>query len=118
MQKLVFSWLSNIIAIFVAATLVPGIDYGRNFWVLALAGLVFGLVNMFVRPFVILFTLPAVILTLGVALFFINALMLALTAWIVGPFHVGSFWSALGGAVIIMVVNLFLHQLLREDRRV
>ena len=46
MQKLVFSWLSNIIAIFVAATLVPGIDYGRNFWVLALAGLVlFGLVQ-------------------------------------------------------------------------
>jgi putative membrane protein len=116
-MKLIYSWLSNVIAIFVAATLIPGVDYGRDFWVLALTGLVFGLVNLFVRPLVILFTLPAVILSLGIALFFINALMLYLTAWIVGPFDVGSFWSALGAAVIIMIVNMFLHTFLKEGHR-
>ena len=95
-----------------------GITYGDRFWVLLLAGLVFGIVNAFVRPIVVLLTLPAVILTLGIALLFVNALMLYLTDLIVPDFEIGGFWTAVGGALIVWLVNLAIHGVLRpaEDQ--
>ena len=115
-SRFVFAWLSNIVALFVASAIIPGIDYGSSFWVLVVAGLVFAAVNLVVRPLVILLALPAVILTLGIALLLINALMLYLTAAIVPSFEVGGFWSAVGGAVIVWLVNMLLHAVLRPDR--
>jgi putative membrane protein len=81
------------------------------------AGLVFGLVNAVVRPLVILLALPAVILTLGFALLLVNALMLWLTDVIVGPFEVSGFWTAVGAAIIVWLVNWALAALLRPERR-
>src|SRR5512134_3696562 len=99
-----FGWLSNVVALFVASWIAPGVQYGDDFWVLFVAALVFTTVNWFVRPLVILFTLPAVILTLGLALILINTFMLYLTDWIVPSFETGSFWSTLGAAIIVAVV--------------
>ncbi len=113
-MRVLLWWATNIAALFVAATIVPAIDFGDNFWVLVLAGLVFGLVNLVVRPIVLLLALPAVLLTLGLALLLVNALMLYLTDLIVGRFEVGGFWSAVAGALIVWLVNLLLHGLLRE----
>lgn len=115
-SRLLFAWLSNIVALFVASVVIPGIDYGSSFWVLVVAGLVFALVNFVVRPIVILLTLPAVILTLGIALLLINALMLYLTDKIVPSFEIGGFWSAVGGALIVWLVNMFLQTVLHADR--
>jgi putative membrane protein len=112
--RILLWWATNIAALFVAAAIVPAIDFAGDFWVLVLAGLVFGLVNLVVRPLVILLALPAVILTLGIALLLVNALMLYLTDVIVGPFEVGGFWSALAGALIVWLVNMVLHGLARE----
>lgn len=113
--RLTFAWLSNVVALFVAAWIIPSIDYGDDFWVLFIAALVFTVVNVFVRPFVILLALPAVILTLGLALILINTLMLYLTDWIVPSFETGSFWATLGGAVIVSIVNLILNLVLKPD---
>jgi putative membrane protein len=115
--ELLWSWLSNIVALFVAAAIFSGIDYEGDFWILVLAGLVFGLVNALVRPLVILLALPAVILTLGFALLLVNALMLWLTDVIVGPFEVSGFWTAVGAAIIVWLVNWALAALLRPERR-
>lgn len=112
-----FRWLSNVVALFVAAWIVPGVDYGDDFWVLLVAGLVFALVNLFIRPIVILFTLPAVILTLGLALVLINVLMLYLTDWIVSSFETGSFWSTLGAAIVVSLVNVILSAVLKPEER-
>ena len=68
---------------------------------LIVASLVFSVVNIFVRPLVILFTLPLVIITLGIALFFINLFMLYLTSWIVDDFTIDSFWWAFFATIII-----------------
>ena len=116
-MALLISWLSNIVALFVAAWIVPGMEYGNDFWVLFVAALVFTLVNWLVRPLVILLALPAVILTLGLALILINTFMLYLTDWIVPDFETGSFWSTLGAAVIVWVVNMILTAVLRPDDR-
>lgn len=113
LARFVFSWLSNVVALFVAAFVIPGIDYGDTFWALFLAALVFALVNLVIRPLVVLLALPAVILTLGLALFLVNAFMLYLTDWIVADFETGSFWSTLGGALIVWVVNFVLDAVLR-----
>jgi putative membrane protein len=112
-----FGWLSNVVALFVASWIVPGVAYGDDFWVLFVAALVFTTVNWFVRPLVILLTLPAVILTLGLVLILINTFMLYLTDWIVPSFETGSFWSTLGAAIIVALVNLLLSLLLRPDEK-
>jgi putative membrane protein len=112
-----FGWLSNVVALFVASWVVPGVEYGDDFWVLFVAALVFTAANWFVRPLVILLTLPAVILTLGLVLILINTFMLYLTDWIVPSFETGSFWSTLGAAIIVSLVNLLLGMLLKPDEK-
>jgi putative membrane protein len=115
--KLLFRWLSNVVALFVAAWIIPDVGYGDDFWVLFVAGLVFAIANLLIRPIVILLALPAVVLTLGLALLLINAFMLYLTDWIVPSFETGSFLSTLGAAVIVWIVNVILHAVLRPDER-
>jgi putative membrane protein len=117
LRRFVVTWFFNIIALWVAAELLADISYGGDEWVLVLAALVFSVVNIFVRPLVILFTLPLVILTLGLALFFINLLMLYLTSWIVDDFTVDSFWEAILATLIIWVVNAVLEALFSREAR-
>jgi putative membrane protein len=116
-MRLLFAWLSNVVALFVAAWLVPGVGYGDDFWVLFIAALVFTTVNWLVRPLVIILALPAVILTLGLALILINTFMLYLTDWIVPSFETGSFWSTLLAAIIVSIVNLILSLVLKPEER-
>jgi putative membrane protein len=118
LTRLVQTWAFNIAAIFVASAFVDGIDYADKFWVLVLAGLVFGLVNMFLKPVVMLLALPLIVLTLGFALFFVNLFMLYLTTWLVGPFRIATFEDAVWGTLIIWLVNVGLHAVFRlHDRK-
>jgi putative membrane protein len=117
MPWLVFGWASNLLAIWVASLVFDGVTYDAKFWVLAVSALVFVLVNALVRPIVILLTLPAVILTFGIALLFVNALMLYLTDLIVPPFEVSGFWTFVGAAVIIWLVNMLVHGIFRPERQ-
>ena len=103
--RVLAAWLSNCLALLVAATLIPQIGYGADLGTLLLAGFILGAVNLLVRPAVILLTLPAVILSFGLALLAINALMLWLTSRLVDGLTVGGFWSTLGGAAIVWIVN-------------
>jgi putative membrane protein len=107
-MRFVITWLCNVAALYVAALLLHGITYGDDWWTLVIAGGVFSLVNMLVKPFVTVLSLPLIILTLGVAMFFVNLLMLLLTAWIVRDFDVDGFWAAVGGTLVIWAVNLIL----------
>jgi putative membrane protein len=109
LRRLLQSWAFNIGAIFVASAFIDGISYTHDFWILVLAGLVFGLVNLLVKPIVKLLALPLVVITLGIVLFFINMLMLYITAWIVPGFTISSFRDAFWATIIIWVVNAFLQ---------
>jgi putative membrane protein len=117
-MRLLFAWLSNVVALFVAAWIVSGVDYGDDFWVLFIAAFVFTTVNWLVRPIVIILALPAVVLTLGLALILINTFMLYLTDWIVPSFETGSFWSTLLAAIIVSLVNLILSFVLKPEERI
>ena len=88
---------------------------------LLLVALILGLVSNVVRPVVTFFSIPFIILTLGLFLLVINALMLMLTAWIAGGvgigFHVDGFWNALGGSIVITIVNWATASILKDDDR-
>jgi putative membrane protein len=85
---------------------------------LLLVALILGLVSGLVRPVVTFFSIPFIILTLGLFLLVINALMLMLTAWIAGGvgvgFHVDGFWTALGGSIVVTLVNWATAALVKE----
>ena len=113
MLWLATGWASNLAAIWVSSLIFDGVSYDGKFWVLAVAALVFVLVNAVIRPIVILLTLPAVILTLGILLLFINAFMLWITDKIVPPFEVQGFWTTVGAALIVWLVNMALHRVFK-----
>jgi putative membrane protein len=78
---------------------------------------VLGLINTFIRPILILLTLPATLLTLGLFIFVINGLLFwAVGSWVAG-FHVAGFWSAVGGALLYSIISWALSAiLLRRDQ--
>jgi putative membrane protein len=106
--RLLFSWIANTIAIAVAVALIGSIN-ATGAGAIVLAGLVFGIVNLLVKPILTLLTLPIHVITLGLSLFLVNMAMFALTAWIVDDLEVGGFWSVAEGTVIIWLVDLVLN---------
>ena len=110
-------WLvTNTLAVGAAAWLLPGIRFTEpggleeNWPTLLAVGVILGLVSSLVKPVVTVLSIPFIILTLGLFLWIINALMLELTAWLAGQldlgFEVGDFfWQALLGALVITLVN-------------
>jgi len=108
-MRLLATWLSNVLGLLIAAAIVPAISYGGQVGTLLLAAVVLGVVNFAVRPVIVLLTLPAVLLSFGVALLFINTLTLWLTSQLVSQLAVGGFWSTFAGAVLISAVNLALR---------
>ena len=107
-------WALNLLALWIAAELVEGITYD-DFWKLILAALIFGIINLLLRPIIVLLTLPVVILTLGLLLILINAFLLWLTGKLVPGFDVADFfWAAILGALIIAIVNFVLDMLLPD----
>jgi len=113
---LVFGWASNLLALWVTSLIFDGVTYDDKFWVLAVAALVLFLANAIIRPIVIILTLPAVILTLGILLLFINAFTLWITDKIVPSFEVSGFWTYIGAVIIIWLVNLMVYGIFRPDR--
>jgi putative membrane protein len=122
--RLLVRLLASAVALAVAAGLVDGISVGPGTdreRVLTLLGvaIIFGLVNAFVRPILRLLTLPLVVLTLGLFLLVLNALMLLLTEWIAKQFdlafQVDGFWSAVLGALIVTIVS-FLISIVLPDK--
>ncbi|HEY1834429.1 MAG TPA: phage holin family protein [Solirubrobacteraceae bacterium] len=103
------AWIGNCLGLLLAAALIPSISYGESAGTLLLAGAILALVNVALRPLVVLMTLPAVVLSLGLALLFINALMLWITSGIVPGLRIGGFFSTLAGAFIVWLANLALR---------
>ena len=109
LPKLAIAWVFNTVALFVAAWLLSGLSYGTDWWALLIAGLVFTLVNTFLKPLLAVLSIPFIVLTFGIFYFLINVLMLYLTHWIVPQFTIASFWWAALAAIIVSAVNGILH---------
>jgi putative membrane protein len=105
----------NAIALLVVTSMFKGIRLDSNQATVA-AAVVLVLVNTYLRPLVVLLTLPINILTLGLFTLVINALMLELVSRIVPSFHIDSFWTAVGAALVISIISFLLNWFLRPDK--
>jgi len=111
-MKLFFQWIISAISIGIAAYLVPGVVI-TPVGALILA-VVLGALNLFIRPVLVVLTLPITILTLGLFTLVINAALVMLAAMLVPGFAVAGFWSALAFAVVLMVVG-WVFDMWRHD---
>ena len=103
-----FRWLALTIAVWAATQIVPGGVWADGTQDLLIAALVLGVLNAFVRPLLRLISLPFIILTFGLFLVVINALLLWLTAKLVHGFHVHGFWNAIGASLVVSLVSVLL----------
>lgn len=114
-RMLVLRWLIITMAIFAAIQLVPGIHFVGPGWQLGIIAMIFGLVNVALRPLLTLLTCSLVILTFGLFNLVINAVLLLLTAQIADlftiQFTIDDFWAAFWGAVVISIVTVALSWL-------
>ncbi|AHF96602.1 MAG: phage holin family protein [Desulfurella sp.] len=104
----IIKWVINSIALGISVMIVKGLRVEGVFSLIA-ASLVIGLLNTFIRPFLIILTLPINILTLGLFTLIINALLFYLASYIVKGFVVESFFSALAGSIIMSIIGLILN---------
>jgi putative membrane protein len=107
--------LITSIAVFLAVMIVPGLDVDSLPAGLAVI-LVLTFLNVLVRPILFVLTLPLIVLSLGLFLIVVNALLLELTAYLVKGFSVTGFWPAVGGAVVISLVTTILNAWTSDHR--
>jgi putative membrane protein len=109
--RILVAWGVNVLALIVADWVFGGITIGR--WgSLLLAGAVFGLANVFLKPLLTIIAIPLIILTFGVAYFFVNVAILAFTEWVVPDFSIDGFWTYVGAVIVMWLVNVTLGALM------
>lgn len=112
MLTLLLIWLLNAIALLAVAYILPGITIA-SFGSAMIAALVLGLLNTLVKPILIFLTLPITIVTLGLFLLVLNALVFWFAGSILSGFRVNGFWWALIGAILYSIVSSLLSMLAR-----
>lgn len=113
MKGLVVRWVVNALALFITTELVHGVDANSTEAILIAAALL-GIVNAFVRPILLVLTLPLNVATLGLFTFVINALLLRLVATAVAGFNVTGMGPALLGALVLSVASSIINYVVRD----
>ena len=104
-MSLILQWLVLSLAIMIMAWIVPGIVVS-NFLTAMFAGVVIALINIFIKPVLLLLFLPINILSLGIFVLIINAVLLLFVAYLVPGVTIAGFWSAFAGAIILSLLTL------------
>ncbi|MFA6306241.1 MAG: phage holin family protein [Patescibacteria group bacterium] len=111
-MSIIIKWLVMVLAIMISSYLIPGVVVA-GFWAALWLALFLGIINVLVKPILILITLPINILTLGLFTFVINALLILLASSVIEGFSVGGFWIAMLFSIVLSVVSYFLNALTR-----
>ena len=114
-MRLLLVWILNAVALLAVAYLYPGVQV-QDWKAAAIAALVLSLVNTLVKPVLVILTLPVTILTLGLFLLVLNALLFWAVASLVPGFHVSGFWAALLGAILYSVIGWLLSLLIPDKK--
>jgi putative membrane protein len=102
--RVLVAWGINILALLVADWMFASFTVGR--WgPIILAGAVLGLANVFLKPLVAFIAIPLILLTFGIAYFFVNVVMLLFTEWVTPDFSIDGFWTYVGATIVIWLVN-------------
>ena len=109
-MNIILKWLLTAISIVISAYLLSGVTVA-NFWTAIWLALFLGLINIILKPILILLTLPINILTLGLFTFVINALLILLASSVIKGFEISGFWVAMVFSVVLSLVNFVLYKL-------
>jgi putative membrane protein len=113
-MNILISLLVSSISIFASSYLLPGVEID-SFWTALLVAVVLGTLNIFIRPFITILTLPISVITLGLFSFVINALMVILADRFIDSFYVDGFLWALAFSFVVSVTSAFLNAILSKD---
>ena len=114
MLKLILKWLLSAAALLGVAYIYGGVSVA-SFGTAMVAALIIGLMNMLVRPILVVLTIPVTLLTLGLFLFVINALMFWAASGLVSGFQVNGFWAALLGSLIYSALGVVIDAVLEKS---
>lgn len=103
--KFLIRWFANSAGLFVAAHIFNLVNYQNRLSVIVIAGFILALLNAFIKPILVIFTLPAVALTLGIFMIIINGFIVFLASVLYGRLQVSSFWAAVLVGMVIGLVN-------------
>ena len=119
MRYFFLRWIALVVAIAVTAWLFPGFQIQGNFWVsLIVISAVLGLLNAIIRPIIMFFTCPLILLTLGLFTLVINALMLSLTNWLLpNMLTINGFWTTFFAALVISIISWVLGLFVHDDSK-
>lgn len=110
-MEILLIWILNAVALLIVAYILPGISVA-SFWSALIAALVLGLLNTLVKPVLVLLTLPVTIVTLGLFLLVINALVFWFAGSVLKGFQVNGFWWALLGALVYSIISGLLSRVI------
>jgi len=113
---LLLRFLIYAVAILITAYLLPGVTLASP-WVAVIVAIILSLINLLLKPIIIIFTLPINILTLGLFTFIINALLVMLASWLVPGFFVAGFLAALIFSLVLAIINAFLKNVIKDGSR-
>lgn len=109
--RVLVAWGINILALLVADWMFASFTVER--WgPIILAGAVLGLANLFLKPLITFIAIPLILLTFGIAYFFVNVVMLLFTEWVTPDFSIDGFWTYVGATIVIWLVNWIVWSLL------
>ena len=123
MKTLILRWVVIVIAVFLVAWGLPQtgifgntqfVNYGNNWVTLAIFSGILALLNTFVKPILVLLSIPFTCLTMGLFVIVINMALFAVAAWLVPSFSVAGFWGALVGAIAVSIVGIVANMLTGE----
>ena len=117
MRNFVIRLFVNALALAAAAWLIDGIQMSDDFGSVLLVALVFGILNAILKPILLFFSLPLLILSLGLFALVVNAGMLMLTDALLDDFSVSGFWTAVLGSLVISVVTMLLGSALKDVKK-
>lgn len=118
LYRFIVRWGVCTLGLWIAAALLGSrLTYDDSMIVLIIAGLILAFVNSIIRPFFIFLSIPALLLTLGLFMLVINALMILFVAWLYEPLEISGFWSALLAGFIIGVVNFLVSIVLESSKQ-
>jgi putative membrane protein len=109
-MRILLAVLGNAVAL-LATTIVPGIRFTGSWVELLIAGALFGLFNLIVRPIAMFLSLPALILSLGLFYFILNGILLWVASWFLPGYHVSGLLAGILGSLVISLVNWAFHAL-------
>ena len=111
-------WLVCSLGLWIAAGLLSSsITYDSKLKVIIIAGLILAIINVFLKPLLIIFSLPAILFSLGLFMIVINGLTVFIASKLYSPLHITNFWAAVFAGMVIGLVNYLVTAILEERRK-